>query len=157
MWLQDYFNVVQFAKGTPNVAVRYLSLMLSGTTQQCINDLADNSIQTWFDMQIGLPTTLRAPTSELTTLETTNGVVREHDESSHWLDMKNSCEGVTDKSAMLVFIDSLEKGQLLCHRLLCEHDEGKLVLNSMIFITSSYAATDDDACTSLQATAIQNQ
>jgi hypothetical protein len=46
-WLQDYFNVVQFAGGSPNVIVRYLSLMLSGTARQWINDLAENSIQTW--------------------------------------------------------------------------------------------------------------
>jgi hypothetical protein len=50
-WLQDYFNVVQFAGGSPNVAIRYLPLMLSGTARQWINDLAENSIQTWFDMQ----------------------------------------------------------------------------------------------------------
>jgi hypothetical protein len=29
-WLQDYFNVVQFARGSPNVAFCYLPLMLSG-------------------------------------------------------------------------------------------------------------------------------
>jgi hypothetical protein len=50
-WLQDYFNAVQFAGGSPNVAIRYLPLMLSGTARQWINDLAENSIQTWFDMQ----------------------------------------------------------------------------------------------------------
>jgi hypothetical protein len=49
-WLQDYFNTVQFAGGSPNVAVRYLPLMLSGTARQWINDLVENSIQTWFDM-----------------------------------------------------------------------------------------------------------
>jgi uncharacterized damage-inducible protein DinB len=37
---------------------------------------------------------------------------------ARWLDMKNSCEGVTDKSAILTFIDSLERGQLLRHLLL---------------------------------------
>jgi hypothetical protein len=50
-WLQDYFNVVQFAGGSPNVAVRYLPLMLSGIARQWINDLAKNSIHTWFNMQ----------------------------------------------------------------------------------------------------------
>jgi hypothetical protein len=50
-WLQDYFKIVQFAGGSPNVDVRYLPLMLSGTARQWINDLAENSIQTWFDMQ----------------------------------------------------------------------------------------------------------
>jgi hypothetical protein len=50
-WLQDYFNAVKFTGGSPNVDVRYLPLMLSGTARQWINNLAENSIQTWFDMQ----------------------------------------------------------------------------------------------------------
>jgi hypothetical protein len=70
--------------------------------------------------------------------------------------MKNSCEGVTDESAILAFIDSLERGQLLRHRLLRERNEGKLTLNSMITIASNYAAADDDARESLKASAIQN-
>jgi hypothetical protein len=32
-WLQDYFNAVQFVGGSPNVVVRYLPLMLSGTSR----------------------------------------------------------------------------------------------------------------------------
>jgi hypothetical protein len=70
--------------------------------------------------------------------------------------MKNSCEGVTDESAILAFIDSLERGQLLRHRLLRERNEGKLTINSMITIASNYAAADDDARESLKASAIQN-
>jgi hypothetical protein len=70
--------------------------------------------------------------------------------------MKNSCEGVTNKSAILAFIDSLERGQLLCYRLLREWNEGKLTLNSMITIASNYAAADDDARESLKASTIQN-
>jgi hypothetical protein len=70
--------------------------------------------------------------------------------------MKNSCEGVTDKSAILAFIDSLERGQLLRHRLLRERNEGKLTLNSMITIASNYTAADDEARKSLKASAIQN-
>jgi hypothetical protein len=70
--------------------------------------------------------------------------------------MKNSCEGVIDESAILAFIDSLERGQLLCHRLLWERNEGKLTLNSMITIASNYAAAADDARESLKASAIQN-
>jgi hypothetical protein len=70
--------------------------------------------------------------------------------------MKNSCEGVTDEFAILAFIDSLERGQLLRHRLLREQNEGKLTLNSMITIASNYAAVDDDARESLKASAIQN-
>jgi hypothetical protein len=70
--------------------------------------------------------------------------------------MKNSCEGVTDESAILSFIDSLERGQLLCHRLLRERNKGKLTLNSMITIASNYAAADDDTRESLKAFVIQN-
>jgi hypothetical protein len=70
--------------------------------------------------------------------------------------MKNSCEGVTDESAILAFIDSLERGQLLRHRLLQEQNEGKLTLNSMITIASNYAAANDDAHESLKASVIQN-
>jgi hypothetical protein len=70
--------------------------------------------------------------------------------------MKNSCEGVIDESAILTFIDSLERGQLLRHRLLQERNEGKLTLNSMITIASNYVAADDDARESLKASAIQN-
>jgi hypothetical protein len=70
--------------------------------------------------------------------------------------MKNSCEGVTDESAILAFIDSLERGQLLRHRLLRERNKGKLALNSMITIASNYAAADDDARESLKASTIQN-
>jgi hypothetical protein len=69
--------------------------------------------------------------------------------------MKNSCEGVTDESAILAFIDSLERGQLLRHRLLRERNEGKLPLNSMITIASNYAAADDDAHESLKASTIK--
>jgi hypothetical protein len=70
--------------------------------------------------------------------------------------MKNSCERVTNESAILAFIDSLERGQLLRHRLLREQNKGKLTLNSMITIPSNYAAADDDACESLKASSIQN-
>jgi hypothetical protein len=70
--------------------------------------------------------------------------------------MKNSCEGVTDESAILAFIDSLERGYLLHHRLLRERNEEKLTLNSMITIAGNYAAANDDARESWKASAIQN-
>jgi hypothetical protein len=70
--------------------------------------------------------------------------------------MKNSCEGVTDESAILAFIDSLERGQLLRHHLLRERNKGKLTINSMITIASNYVAADDDTRESLKASAIQN-
>jgi hypothetical protein len=65
-------------------------------------------------------------------------------------------KGLLTKSAILAFIDSLERGQLLRHRLLREQNEGKLTLNSMITIASNYAAANDDTRESLKASAIQN-
>jgi hypothetical protein len=70
--------------------------------------------------------------------------------------MKNSCEGVTEESSILAFIDSLERGQMLRHHLLQERNEEKLTLNSMIPIASNYAATDYEARESLETSAIQN-
>jgi hypothetical protein len=160
-WLQDYFNAVQFTGGSPNVAVRYLALMLSGTARQWINDLAKNSIQTWFDMQTAFTENFEGTYKRPHNIGDLQRCRRADNETSRtflacWLDMKNSCEGVTDKSAILAFINSLERGQLLRHRLLRERNEGKLTLNSMITIASNYATADDDARKSLKASAIQN-
>jgi hypothetical protein len=160
-WLQDYFNAVQFVGGLPNVAIRYLPLMLSSTARQWINDLAENSIQTWFDMQSAFTGNFEGTYKRPHNIGDLQWCRRAEDETSrtflaHWLDMKNSCEGVTDESAILAFIDSLERGHLLLHRLLRERNEWKLTLNSMITIASNYAATADDARESLKASAIQN-
>jgi hypothetical protein len=51
-WLQDYFNAVPFTGGITQCHCPLSALMLLGTARQWINDLAENSIQTWFDMQI---------------------------------------------------------------------------------------------------------
>jgi hypothetical protein len=135
--------------------------MLSGIAWQWINDLAENSIQTWFDMQIAFIENFEGTYKRPHNIGDLQRCRQADDETSRtflacWLDMKNSCEGVTNDSAILAFIDSLERGQLLCHRLLRDRNEGKLTLNSMISIASNYAATDDDAPKLLKASAIQN-
>jgi hypothetical protein len=122
--------------------------------------LAENSIQTWFNMQTAFTENFEATYKRLHNIGDLQWR-RAGDETSRtffarWLDMKNSCEGVTDKSAILAFIDSLERGQLLRHRLLQERNGGKLTLNSMITIASNYVAADDDAREPLKASAIQN-
>jgi hypothetical protein len=135
--------------------------MQSGTARQWINDLAENSIQTWFDMQMAFTENFEGTYKRPHNIGDLQRCRRADDETSRtflarWLDMKNSYEGVTDESAILTFIDSLERGQLLRHRLLWEWNEGKLTLNSMITIASNYAAAADDARESLKASAIQN-
>jgi hypothetical protein len=135
--------------------------MLSGTARQWINDLVENSIQTWFDMQTAFTENFEGTYKRPHNIGDLQRCQWADNETSQnflvrWLDMKNSCEGVTDESAILAFIDSLERGQLLRHCLLRERNEGKLTLNSMITIASNYAAADDDARESLKASAIQN-
>jgi hypothetical protein len=135
--------------------------MLSGTARQWINDLAGNSIQTWFDMQTAFTENFEGTYKRPHNIGDLQRCRRADDETSRtflarWLDMQNSCEGVTDESTILAFIDSLERGQLLRHRLLRERNDGKLTLNSMITIASNYAAAADDAHESLKASAIQN-
>jgi hypothetical protein len=135
--------------------------MLSGTARQWINDLAKNSIQTWFDMQTAFTENFEGTYKRPHNIGDLERCRRADDETSRtflarWLDMKNSCDGVTNESAILAFINSLERGQLLRHRLLRERNEGKLTLNSMITIASNYVAAADDARESLKASAIQN-
>jgi hypothetical protein len=97
--------------------------MISGTARQWINDLAKNSIQTWFDMQIAFTKNFEGSNKRPHNIDDLQWCRRADDATSRsflvwWLDMKNSCEGVTDKSTILAFINSLERGQLLRHRLL---------------------------------------
>ena len=54
IWLQDYFEAVRVARGSPDVAVRYLRLMLRGMARQWLNNLEPKSIHCWFDMHIAL-------------------------------------------------------------------------------------------------------
>jgi hypothetical protein len=107
--------------------------------RQWINDLAENSIQTWFDMQNAFTENFEGIYKRPHNIGELQRYRREENNTSmtflaRWLDMKNSCEGVTDKSAILAFIDSLERDQL----------------------TSCSAIADDDARESLKASAIQN-
>jgi hypothetical protein len=122
-WLQDYFNVVQFIGGSPNVVVRYLPLMLFGIARQWINDLAENSIRTWFDMQTAFTKNFEGTYKQSHNIGDLQRCRRADDETSQtfltrWVDMKNSYEGETNESAILAFINSLERGQLLRHRLI---------------------------------------
>jgi hypothetical protein len=135
--------------------------MLSSIARQWINDLAENSIQTWFDMHTAFTENFEGTYKRPHNIGDLQRCRQADDETSRtflarWLDMKNSYKGVTDESTILAFIDSLERGQLLCHHLLQERNEGKQTLNSMITIASNYAATDDDARESLKASTIQN-
>jgi hypothetical protein len=91
--------------------------------RQWINDLAENSTQTWFDMQIAYTENFDGTYKRPHNIGDLQRCRRADNKTSRtflawWLDTKNSYEGETDKSAILAFTDSLERGQLLHHRLL---------------------------------------
>src|SRR4051812_31538128 len=71
--------------------------------------------------------------------------------------MKNSCAGVHAQTAMAAFIDGLERGTLLRHKLKRLQDKNQLDLNQMIQLASEFAAADDDARGSLPAMAVPTQ
>ena len=71
--------------------------------------------------------------------------------------MKNSCTGVHAQTAMAAFIDGLEKGTLLRHKLKRLQDNHRLDFNQMIQLASEFIATDDDARGSLPATTVPTQ
>jgi hypothetical protein len=92
-------NTVQFAGGFPNIVVRYLPLMLSGTARQWINDLAENSIQTWFDMQIAFTENFEGTYKRPHNIGDLQRCQREDNETSRtflarWLDMKTLVKGL---------------------------------------------------------------
>jgi hypothetical protein len=160
--LQEYFNAVLFAGGTPNIAVRYLPLSLTGTERQWLNDLLKKSIQNWFDTQIAFTKNFKGTYKRPHTAEDLLRCTQEKDEISRnilarWLDMKNSCEGINAETAILAFIGGLERGSFLRHTLLREQDKQKLTINGMISIASSFGAADDDARDSLMATTLPNK
>ena len=161
-WLQDYLFACQLAGPNHNGATRYLPLMLTGTARQWINDLQYKSINCWFDMQIAFTKNFEGTYKCSHTIGDLQRCTQNQGESSReflarWLDMKNSCEGVTDEMAMISFIDGLRPGSLLRHTLTRKRDKHGLTLNDMINKASSYAAADNDARTSLDASAHPEQ
>ncbi|KAK1611412.1 hypothetical protein QYE76_035085 [Lolium multiflorum] len=50
-WIEDYYNAVTFAGGTPNIARRMLQLYLVGPARIWLSDLEKNSIFCWFDLK----------------------------------------------------------------------------------------------------------
>ncbi|KAK1699018.1 hypothetical protein QYE76_015715 [Lolium multiflorum] len=50
-WIEDYYNAVTFAGGTPNIACRMLQLYLVGPARIWLSDLEKNSIFCWFDLK----------------------------------------------------------------------------------------------------------
>ncbi|KAK1631039.1 hypothetical protein QYE76_005354 [Lolium multiflorum] len=117
-WIEDYYNAVTFAGGTPNIACRMLQLYLVGPARIWLSDLEKNSIFCWFDLKTAFEKHFRGT---------------------------NECENVDHTTAMYAFIGGLQRGGLLRHTLTHLANSSKLTLDEMISIASDHTAADDDA------------
>jgi hypothetical protein len=149
-WIDDYFNAVNFAGGTPNMACRMLQLYLVGHGRIWLNDLKENSIFCWFVLKLAFEAhfcgTYKRPSkaSDLQACIQKKGeTFREY--LTRWLHTRNNCENVDDRTTMLAFIRGLQRGGLLRHKLTCELNDQTLNLDRMISIASMHTAADDDA------------
>ncbi|KAK1669255.1 hypothetical protein QYE76_057414 [Lolium multiflorum] len=158
-WIEDYYNVVTFAGGTPNIACRMLQLYLVGPARIWLSDLEKNSIFCWFDLKNAFEKHFRGTYKRPATTSDLQACIQKKGETSRnfltrWLACRNECENVDNRTAMHAFIGGLQRGGLLRHKLTCLVNANKLTLDDMITIASDHTAADDDAGGDLAATAI---
>ncbi|KAK1627687.1 hypothetical protein QYE76_002002 [Lolium multiflorum] len=148
--IEDYYNAVTFAGGTPNIACRMLQLYLVGPARIWLSDLEKNSIFCWFDLKTAFEKHFRGTYKRPATASDLQACIQKKGESSRnfltrWLACRNECENVDHTTAMYAFIGGLQRGGLLRHKLTCLANANKLTLDEMISIASDHTAADDDA------------
>ncbi|KAK1648151.1 hypothetical protein QYE76_065956 [Lolium multiflorum] len=158
-WIEDYYNAVTFAGGTPNIACRMLQLYLVGPARIWLSDLEKNSIFCWFDLKTAFEKHFRGTYKRPATASDLQACIQKKGETSRnfltrWLACRNECENVDHTTAMYAFIGGLQRGGLLRHKLTCLANANKLTLDEMISIASDHTAADDDAGGDIAATAI---
>ncbi|KAK1593557.1 hypothetical protein QYE76_017479 [Lolium multiflorum] len=158
-WIEDYYNAVTFAGGTPNIACRMLQLYLVGPARIWLSDLEKNTIFCWFDLKTAFEKHFRGTYKRPATASDLQACIQKKGESSRnfltrWLACRNECENVDHTTAMYAFIGGLQRGGLLRHKLTCLANANKLTLDEMISIASDHTAADDDAGGDIAATAI---
>ena len=158
-WIEDYYNAVIFAGGTPNIACRMLQLYLVGPARTWLSDLEENSIFCWFDLKNAFEKHFRGTYKRPATTSDLQACIQKKGETSRnfltrWLATRNECENVDNRTAMHAFIGGLQRGGLLWHKLTCLVNANKLTLDDMITIASDHTAADDDAGGDLAATTI---
>ncbi|KAK1653601.1 hypothetical protein QYE76_071406 [Lolium multiflorum] len=157
-WIEDYYNAVTFAGGTPNIACRMLQLYLIGPARVWLSDLEENTIFCWLDLKKAFENHFRGTYKRPATTSDLQACIQKKGETSRsfltrWLATRNECENVDNRTAMHAFIGGLQRGGLL-RQLTCLVNANKLTLDEMINIASDHTAADDDAGGDLAATAI---
>ncbi|KAK1647368.1 hypothetical protein QYE76_065173 [Lolium multiflorum] len=121
--IEDYYNAVTFAGGTPNIACRML-LYLIGPARVWLGDLEENTIFCWFDLLKAFENHFRGTYKRPATTSDLQACIQKKGETSRsfltrWLATRNECENVDNRTAMHVFIGGLQRGGLLRHKLTC--------------------------------------
>ncbi|KAK1605186.1 hypothetical protein QYE76_028859 [Lolium multiflorum] len=148
--IEDYYNAVTFAGGTPNIACRMLQLYLIGPARVWLGDLEENTIFCWLDLKKAFENHFRGTYKRPATTSDLQACIQKKGETSRsfltrWLATRNECENVDNRTAMHTFIGGLQRGGLLRHKLTCLVNANKLTLDEMINIASDHTAADDDA------------
>ncbi|KAK1613426.1 hypothetical protein QYE76_037099 [Lolium multiflorum] len=134
-WIEDYYNAVTFAGGTPNIACRMLQLYLIGPARVWLSDLEENTIFCWLDLKKAFENHFRGTYKRPATTSDLQACIQK--------------KGETSRS-----FPHPMRGGLLRHKLTCLVNANKLTLDEMINIASDHTAADDDAGGDLAATAI---
>ncbi|KAK1595946.1 hypothetical protein QYE76_017399 [Lolium multiflorum] len=121
-WIEDYYNAVTFAGGTPNIACRMLQLYLIGPARVWLSDLEENTIFCWFDLKKAFENHFRGTYKRPATTSDLQACIQKKGETSRsfltrWLATRNECENVDNRTAMHAFIGGLQRGGLLRHKL----------------------------------------
>ncbi|KAK1626702.1 hypothetical protein QYE76_001017 [Lolium multiflorum] len=108
-WIEDYYNAVTFAGGTPNIACRMLQLYLVGPARIWLSDLEKNSIFCWFDLKTAFEKHFRGTYKRPATASDLQACIQKKGETSRhyltrWLACRNECENVDHTTAMYAFI-----------------------------------------------------
>ncbi|KAK1697307.1 hypothetical protein QYE76_014004 [Lolium multiflorum] len=142
-WIEDYYNAVTFAGGTPNIACRMLQLYLIGPARVWLSDLEENTIFCWLDLKKAFENHFRGTYKRPATTSDLQACIQKKGETSRsfltrWLATRNECENVDNRTAMHAFIGGLQRGGLLRHKLTCLVNANKLTLDEMINIASDH-------------------
>ena len=129
--------------------------MLRKTARSWLNELPENTIHNWYDMQSAFFRNFEGTYRRPCTVGDLQRCTQKAGETcrdylGRWIDTKNSCEGVNDQTTIEAFIAGLPIG-LLRHRLKCDKVTD---LGEMIETASKYADADDDAEGLLNALAV---
>lgn len=113
-WLVDYSTAVSIANGNKHVVMKYVLLMLQGTSQTWLNRLKPHSIKSWVDftevfIRNFTSTYKRAPKPRQLSLCIQGPMESTRDYLTRWTELRNSCEGVHEVQAIEYLLSGAER------------------------------------------------